>query len=163
MPDNKPLLGNYVGEIIDGSFTPIKFTDTKERRTICIQEDGTVYIATKFLDSEGNYTKDATIIMVTEEQYREKILSEEFDYEVISDYQVESNQMLYVTAFYDSKGDQIKRPIIIHPTGFTNIEDYIKEKVPDIDRQSRRYRSDTDIDIDNPEDTDPKIKTKMIR
>lgn len=130
--DNQELLGNYLAEIIDGTFTPIKFVDPKEQRTILIDDDGTYYVATKFLDENGDYTQPAIYMMVDAETYNEHILSKKFDYQMVTEYRSEGNATLIITSFYDPNGEMIKRPIILHLTGFTNIEDYIRTVAPEL-------------------------------
>ena len=126
--DGEVMAGNYVAEVLDGYFVPIQYPDGhRAQQTGFINDGGIYYQVTKFVDSDGNYTKSANYRLLSQYEYEQAKLNVNYDFEEVVEWDVsdDGNTITKTISYYDNSGNYLMRPIVLQLTGFDDLEEYI--------------------------------------
>ena len=132
--DGEAMAGNYIAEVLDGYFIPIEWKEFKYTQKVLINDGGIYYLATYHLDEDNNYTAPASYLLLSENQYNEHYINQNYDYikEINWEISNDGNTIIKTIDYLDITDELIMRPIILQMTGFDNLEDYIiPEDIPD--------------------------------
>ena len=125
--DGEVMAGNYVAEVLDGYFVPVEINPFKEKQTVLIDDGGIYYIATYHFDKNYNYTKAASYILLSENQYNAYIINEQFDYikEIEWEISYDGNTITKTITYSDVNNNLLARPIILQLTGFEDLDGWV--------------------------------------
>ena len=132
--DGEIMAGNYIAEVLDGYFVPLTYPDGhRPQQTGFINDGGIFYQVTKFVDSDGNYTKSASYRLLSQYEYEQAKISVDYDFEEIVEWDVsdDGNTITKTISYYDSDENYLMRPIVLQLTGFDDLSEYINPEEVD--------------------------------